>query len=380
MEEKDGKKGEWEKSLRYRVLRLFSFFAAVMCGALQIHLVIRFLPLGWLGEPFFWVGALFWGTQGFFSDEIDMWLLESSQITRIVFVGPVFVLGSAGAACLGTTRFPAFQQFAMWIPLMVIIGGIRVIIDRNFPLFYYDLSVAARGYLHAIGDAPLIKVTKVRWTGWNIQYALLFMEDSLVGARIGGPFTSRDARRKACVLVKDRLRRMSTDEITAMNRENFKIPYKGLFRAKVMRYETWRKGFRSGILYIEGKRSEKLYIWEEQDFDKCRNLLGKFLPEKMVPLLPNEHILMFDDAKYQGTKGQLFLTNRKIAFEYEKRGSISIPLERISEVSIVGAGLFKRLVVNTVRDAGLLEHRFGVEHPETWRDQIEVTKKGISPV
>jgi len=66
----------------------------------------------------------------------------------------------------------------------------------------------------------------------------------------------------------------------------------------------------------------------------------------MVSLLPNEHVLMMDEAKYHGTKGRLSLTNKNLRFEYEKRGilfkgkysAVTIPLEKISAVAIVGFG------------------------------------------
>lgn len=105
----------------------------------------------------------------------------------------------------------------------------------------------------------------------------------------------------------------------------------------------------------------------------------------MVSLSPDEHILLTDEAKYHGTRGKLYLTNKKLAFEYEKRGiffkgkysAVNIPLERVSEVSVVGVSLFKKVSINTIKDQtsfGIPRYEFNVKNPETWKEKIEVAK------
>jgi len=102
----------------------------------------------------------------------------------------------------------------------------------------------------------------------------------------------------------------------------------------------------------------------------------------MVSLSHNEKILLQDIAKYHGTKGTLYLTNRKIYFEYEQRGiifkgkysAVNLPLERISEVAIVGAGPFKKLSINMIRDKGafgLPRYEFNVNDVEIWKAKID---------
>jgi len=106
----------------------------------------------------------------------------------------------------------------------------------------------------------------------------------------------------------------------------------------------------------------------------------------MVSLSPNERILLKDKAKYHGTRGTLYLTNKKISFDYEKRGiifkgkysAVNLPLGRISEISVVGVGPFKKLTINTVRDQrsfGVPRYEFNVNDPETWRTEIEVARR-----
>jgi hypothetical protein len=105
----------------------------------------------------------------------------------------------------------------------------------------------------------------------------------------------------------------------------------------------------------------------------------------MVSLTPNERILQKDKAKYHGTRGTLYLTNKKILFEYEKRGIIfkgkyspvNLPLERISGLLIVGVGPFKKLAINVVKDQrfGIPRFEFNVNNPETWKEKIEAAKR-----
>jgi len=110
---------------------------------------------------------------------------------------------------------------------------------------------------------------------------------------------------------------------------------------------------------------------------------------RMVSLGSDEHILMIDEGRYNGTKGKLFLTNRKLAFEHEQRGIVfkgkysivNTDLARIAEVNIIGIGPFKKIAINLIRDQnsfGVLRHEFNVNNPETWKAKIEVAKSSLS--
>jgi len=105
----------------------------------------------------------------------------------------------------------------------------------------------------------------------------------------------------------------------------------------------------------------------------------------MVTLSPDEHILLTDQAKYHGTRGTLYLTNKKLEFDYEKRGiifkgkysAVNLPLERMAEVAVIGVGPFRKLSINLVKDQisyGIPRYEFNVENPETWKAKIEVAK------
>jgi hypothetical protein len=95
----------------------------------------------------------------------------------------------------------------------------------------------------------------------------------------------------------------------------------------------------------------------------------------MVSLSPDEIVLFQSPAKYNGTKGKFYLTNKKVTFDYEQRGiffrgqytALDLVLERISTLSIVGAGPFKKLAINLVKYSqsfGIPRHEFNVENPE----------------
>jgi hypothetical protein len=106
----------------------------------------------------------------------------------------------------------------------------------------------------------------------------------------------------------------------------------------------------------------------------------------MVSLSPDEIVLFQSPAKYNGTRGTFYLTNKKVCFDYEQRGvffkgqytSLDLTLERISCLSVVGAGPFKKLAINTVKDAnsiGIPRHEFNVDKPEKWMTEIEVARR-----
>ncbi|MDH5782703.1 MAG: hypothetical protein OEZ35_03440 [Candidatus Bathyarchaeota archaeon] len=106
----------------------------------------------------------------------------------------------------------------------------------------------------------------------------------------------------------------------------------------------------------------------------------------MVSLSPNERVLLKDEAKYHGTRGTLYLTNKKISFDYEKRGivfkgkysAVNLLFDRISEVSVIGVGPFKKLAINTVRNQssfGVPRYEFNVNNPQNWKTEIEVARR-----
>jgi len=101
-----------------------------------------------------------------------------------------------------------------------------------------------------------------------------------------------------------------------------------------------------------------------------------------ISISPGEKVILSDKAKYHGTHGTLYLTNKRLIFTYEKRGIIfkgkytpvNLPLNRISEVAIIGVGPFKKISVNTLRDAmsiGIPRYEFKVHNPETWKANID---------
>ena len=109
----------------------------------------------------------------------------------------------------------------------------------------------------------------------------------------------------------------------------------------------------------------------------------------MVSLTADEIMLLAGPAKYQGTEGAFYLTSKKIAFDYHQRGvyfvgdhsALTLPLESISSVSVVGFGQLKRLAINLDVDFGSFgnpRHEFKMENPEEWKERIELAKRTIN--
>lgn len=92
---------------------------------------------------------------------------------------------------------------------------------------------------------------------------------------------------------------------------------------------------------------------------------------------------MTEAVDYYGTKGTLYLTNKKIVFEYEQKGiffkgrytALTLPLDRISEVATAGKGPFKKLTINMIRDksqfVGLARYEFKMSDGDVWKAKID---------
>jgi len=103
---------------------------------------------------------------------------------------------------------------------------------------------------------------------------------------------------------------------------------------------------------------------------------------RMSSLFLGENIVMIGKANYHGTKGTLYLTDKRLAFVYEKRGIMSrnthtpvnLLLGTISKVTLVGKGPLKKISVHTHKDrlpSGLPRYEFKIENPESWTLKIE---------
>ena len=103
---------------------------------------------------------------------------------------------------------------------------------------------------------------------------------------------------------------------------------------------------------------------------------------KVGSMFLGENITMSGEANYHGTKGTLYLTDKRLAFVYEKRGitsrnkytPVNLLLDAISEVTVVGKGPFKKISICTRKDRlplGLPRYEFKVQNPESWTLKIE---------
>jgi len=118
---------------------------------------------------------------------------------------------------------------------------------------------------------------------------------------------------------------------------------------------------------------------------------------KVGSIFLGENITMSGEANYHGTGGTLYLTNKRLAFVYEKRGLMSrnkytpvnLPLTAISEVTVVGKGPFRKISVCTHKDRlppGLPRYEFKVQNPESWTLKIEeaclmaTTENAVVPI
>jgi len=273
MGEKAIEKKEKEKSQQLFVL-VYSSFIIIFFGLLQFYAIAEVIPLGWCKEPVFWAGAVFWGLFGYFWYDIMCWLRKGH-----------YWLGFALVLTLAVAGYFGFQQFYRWIFWSFSAFGIRalltVITNMKEEEENKGLIEGTREDAFARLGKHFIKVTKVRWTGWNIQYALFFTEESLVAMKIGGQFSDHYSYWTGVVLDEG-LERVTVDKVLALNKDNFGIPYKDISRIEVRKSSAGIMGPRTGVLKIEGKREEEFDIRADQDFNECTKTLKKHLAEKLL--------------------------------------------------------------------------------------------------
>lgn len=224
----------------------------------------------------FWAGAVFWGLFGLYWYDIMSWFRREHYWLGLVLTVFVVVINSP---------FVGSHPFLIWISWSLATFGIRaffsVITNMKEEGENKGLIEGTREDAFTRPGKHFIKVTKVRWTGWNIQYALLFTEESLVAMKIGGQFSDHYSYWTSVVLDEG-LERVTVDKVLALNKDNFGIPYKDISRMEVRKSSAGIMGPRTGVLKIEGKREEKFDIRADQDFDECTKTLKKHLPEKLA--------------------------------------------------------------------------------------------------
>lgn len=108
----------------------------------------------------------------------------------------------------------------------------------------------------------------------------------------------------------------------------------------------------------------------------------------MITLSIGEEVISSGEAKWSGTKGILYCTNNRIAFEYQsgiifvsKSVPVDIPLLAISSVTIEGLSFLKKLVINIRKGVipGSARYEFNVRDPPQWEARIQMAVSGSSP-
>lgn len=153
------------------------------------------------------------------------------------------------------------------------------------------------------------RVNKVRMIQSNIQYAILFLEESMVFVKIGGQFADgglagaiaggavggalggvigasiEQKLRKSTAQKKDdkikSLSEMSVEELLRLDKNNFDLHYADIHRIEMKKSTLSLNGARSGVLIIDGKKKEKFDIAPNQNFNECENLITSLLADKV---------------------------------------------------------------------------------------------------
>jgi len=151
------------------------------------------------------------------------------------------------------------------------------------------------------------RVNKIRWTGADIQYAILFLKDRMVFAKVGGQFADFNiggtvggvvggaVGAGVGSLIEKKLRKspsdkrdekiksfseMPADEIIKLDKNNFEIFYKDTSKIEIKNPFKGVMGLGNWSLSIEGKRKEKFVIAPKQKVEECQKIVKKVLSDK----------------------------------------------------------------------------------------------------
>lgn len=151
------------------------------------------------------------------------------------------------------------------------------------------------------------RINKIKWTGADVQYAILFLKDRMVFAKVGGQLADfnlaatvggvtggaagaaighligkkvrpasdeRDEKVKA-------MNKMPVDKILNLDKNNFEILYKDVTSVKLKNPFNGVMGFGVWSLNVEGKKKDKFNIAPNQNFEECRKIFESAVPEKL---------------------------------------------------------------------------------------------------
>ena len=149
-------------------------------------------------------------------------------------------------------------------------------------------------------------VTKVKWTGGNKQYSMLFLKDRLVfvktggqwsdpqlvyaipGAAIGGAVGGLVGAAVASKVSKSNFKKVKEKEKTAKglsvetilrgDKNNFQVLYKDIKKLEVKKSNVGVNGARLGVFKVNGNGFD---ITIGQKYENCEKVVKKFLGNKL---------------------------------------------------------------------------------------------------
>jgi len=118
-------------------------------------------------------------------------------------------------------------------------------------------------------NEPSFSVLKIRWSGSNITYQVIFDKERLL-------FIRPDK------ILTDRLN-LSLDEIFMMDKLNFEIPFADITKIELKHSTYGVNGVRAGKLIINYKNHDNSFdILPSESFDRCKKLFMQLLPSKLT--------------------------------------------------------------------------------------------------
>jgi hypothetical protein len=150
------------------------------------------------------------------------------------------------------------------------------------------------------------KVTKVKWSGTNVDYSMLFFSDRVIfykvggqtsgdiaavalggavggalGGLIGSAISSKMGKGKEQEERIKKFNELTPEELVKSDKSNFEILYSDIQKVEIKKSVMGVNGLRTGTVSISGAKNEKVDICAGQNFDACVGIVRSFLAGKV---------------------------------------------------------------------------------------------------
>ena len=147
--------------------------------------------------------------------------------------------------------------------------GIILFVVISTGWFLYSKKQRKKSIIKACNaiNEPSISVLSVRWNDRNFTFVIIFENNRLLFIRPEK--------------IQNDSKNFSHDELLKMDKMNYVIPFEEISKIKLKKTTMGVNAGRSGKIIIHSSKKQSFDILEQESFEKCEEILRKFLPNKL---------------------------------------------------------------------------------------------------